>query len=862
MRNLQNLHSLLANVQKPSQYLGNEINATHKDFDRQEVRVALVFPDAYEIGMSHMGLRILYDILNQIEGVVAERCFAPLHDMEESLRAHDVKLFSLESKRSLSDFDIIGISVPHELTYTNILNILDLAKIPLWQKDRKIEHPLIIGGGPQSYNPEPLADFFDAFALGDGEELIVEIVQEIRKWKKVPSRSRERLLENLSGLEGMYIPSFFEPCYHDDGTLKEMMPKKPEYTGVKKRIVSNLSESFYPTKLVVPNARLVHDRIGVEIQRGCARSCRFCQAGFVERPVRQRSPEKALQLSLDAVDKTGMDEISLLSLSAGDYQNIVPLTQELNKQLADKNISLAVPATRTETLTQEMVKSVAKVRKTGFTIAPEAGSERMRRVINKGNLCEDLFNACRHAFSNGYRLIKFYYMFGLPFETDDDLMGITDETAKAYNIGREHRPDITLNIGLSLLVPKPFTPFQWVGQLAQDEAGRKLHLIKSNLRYRSIRLKYHDLKAAVIEGLFSRGDRRLSSLLVHVYEKGCRFDQWQEHFNYDAWVQSIEELGVDLDFYVFRERQKDEVFPWDHLFVQMNKAFLWQEYEKAKEEAFTPDCSREKCVTCGVCDFKLVKNRIYEESLVASRLSLVEENTLNQIEDQGHQERYKLRVRFAKKDWAIFYGHLELMSILKRALLRNNYKVAYSEGFHPQMKMAMGFALSLGIESLWEYFDLVLTKNVQPDDFIKEMNESLPQGIEILTAEYVDLRASSLYSITTAVDYEADFSSVDNADVIQGVRQSLAAMAQGQDLLIDKKRSKKTGRVKQVSLKTYLDLEQTRLTEDKILYFSLGCDEQGSLKPINVLAALAQVAHDEIKELMIKKVGVRLSNRE
>ncbi|MBU1918119.1 TIGR03960 family B12-binding radical SAM protein, partial [bacterium] len=821
------LYSILAHVQKPSQYLGNEINATHKDFDSQEVRVVLVFPDAYEIGMSYMGLRILYDILNQIDGVVAERCFAPLHDMEESLRSHNVNLFSLESKRSLSEFDIIGISVPHELTYTNILNILDLAKIPLWQKDRTTVHPLIIGGGPQSYNPEPLANFFDGFALGDGEDLVVEIVQEIRIWKKISSRSREQLLEKLSVLEGMYIPSFFEPCYHDDGTLKEMTLKRPEYTGVKKRIVSNLSESFYPTKLVVPNARLVHDRIGVEIQRGCARSCRFCQAGFVERPVRQRSPEKALQLSLDAVEKTGMDEISLLSLSAGDYQNIVPLTQELNIQLADKNISLAVPATRTETLTQEMVKSVAKVRKTGFTIAPEAGSERMRRVINKGNLCEDLFKACRNAFSNGYRLIKFYYMFGLPLETDDDLLGITEETAKAYNIGREYRPDITINIGLSLLVPKPFTPFQWAGQLARDEAGRKLDLIKSHLKYRSIKLKYHDLKAAVIEGLFSRGDRRLSSLLVNVYEKGCRFDQWKEHFNYDTWMQAIEELGVDLDFYVSRERNKEELFPWDHLFVQMSKDFLWQEYEKAKEEAFTPDCSREKCVKCGVCDFKDVKNRIYEEKTKDQRLTTKETFSYDSrptIHDP-QINRFKLRVRFSKTNWSIFYGHLELMSILKRAILRNNYKIAYSEGFHPQIKMAMGFALSLGIESLWEYFDLVLCDDVQTDDFIKKMNNALPQGIEILTAEYVDLRTPSLYSITAAVDYEVDLSSVDNADVIQGVRQSLAAMAQGQDLLINKKRSKKTGRVKQVSLKTYLDLEQTRLTEDKILYFSLGCDE-------------------------------------
>jgi radical SAM family uncharacterized protein len=415
---LNRLATILKDVEKPSQYLGNEVNAVHKDFAGQKLRVALVFPDLYEIGMSHMGLKILYDILNNIEGVVAERCFAPAPDFEKKLRESGLPLYSLESKTPLADFDIIGISLPYELTYTNILNVIDLAKIPVWQKDRTAKHPLILGGGTGSYNPEPIADFFDAIAIGDAEELIVELVSKVLDWKTKHGvdvmssndklKSREVLLDEIKNIEGLYVPSFFTPLYNDDGTLKEMQPLKEGYASVKKRVVNDLDAQPYPTKLVLPNIKLVHDRIGIEIQRGCTRMCRFCQAGYIERPTRQRSPERVLEIADKSYTETGIDEISLLSLSAGDYQTIVPTLKALNKRYEGKNVSISVPATRTETLTPELIAEVKKVRKTGFTIAPEAGSERMRRVINKGNKVEDLLQACRNAFSAGYQLIKFY----------------------------------------------------------------------------------------------------------------------------------------------------------------------------------------------------------------------------------------------------------------------------------------------------------------------------------------------------------------------------------------------------------------------------------------------------------------------
>ncbi|EKD50863.1 MAG: hypothetical protein ACD_62C00409G0002, partial [uncultured bacterium] len=619
---LPNLRALLSKIQKPSQYLGNEVNAVHKDFRSCAVRVVLVFPDAYEIGMSHMGLRILYAILNALPHVVAERCFSPLRDFEQLLREQKVPLFSLESKTPLSEFDIIGISIPHEMAYTNILAILDLAGIPLWQKERHAKHPLVLGGGVGCYNPEPLADFFDAFALGDGEDLIADVACLMSDWKRAHGidmisqnsqpQSRATLFERLTTIEGIYVPHLFEPVYLPDGTISQIKHQKPGYEKIRKRIVSDLGQHAYPTSLVVPNARLVHDRVGLEIQRGCARGCRFCQAGFVERPVRQRDPQNVVCIADEAVRQTGMDEISLLSLSAGDYPGIVSLVKELNQIFLGKKISLSVPATRTETLTQELVQQVAKVRKTGFTIAPEAGSERLRRVINKGNLASDLFEACRNAFSQGYRLIKFYYMFGLPFEIEDDLQGIAREAEQALAIGRGFSNAVKINIGLSLLIPKPFTPFQWVSQMTTEDAKAKLSLIRRNLTSRAIQLKWPDFSSSMIEGLFARGDRRLGALLFEAYRLGCRFDQWQEHFDFAKWEAAIKTTGVDIGHYLYRERDENEIFPWEHLFEQLDKKFLWQEYQKAREESHTPDCTQTACQACGVCDFDKIRNRVVQ----------------------------------------------------------------------------------------------------------------------------------------------------------------------------------------------------------------------------------------------------------
>lgn len=880
----ESLLSVLKTVQKPSQYLGNEVNAVHKDFNKALVRVVLVFPDAYEIGMSHTGLKILYDILNHLDGVVAERCFAPLLDMENRLRQNNMPLFSLESKTPLKEFDIIGVSLPYELTFTNLLNAIDLAQLPLLQKERCSHHPLIVAGGTQSYNPEPVANFLDAVAIGDGEELVLDLVQKIKDWKKkfnidrvsdnANQISREALLESLTEIEGMYVPKYFEPVYNPDGTIKEILRLQPGYTSVKKRIVKDLNKQPYPTKVVVPHIKPVHDRVGIEIQRGCTRMCRFCQAGFTERPVRQRDPDQVIEIAKSSIQNTGLDEISFLSLSAGDYANLVPTLKELNQHFEGQNVSISVPSTRTETLTKDLIKEVKQVRMTGFTIAPEAGSERMRRVINKGNKFEDLLQACENAFAAGYKLIKFYYMCGLPFETDEDLLGIARETHASYETGRKYNPNsIQLNVSVSSFVPKPFTPFQWEPQMTLEETRRKLHLIKSNLRYRAIKFKHHQPEMSWLEGLFSRGDRRLGRLIQKAFENGCRFDEWKEHFDFDKWQGSIAETGIDTEFYLHRQRSEAEILPWDHLYSQMKKDWLWQEALKAREEAFTADCSQGKCASfCGVCDFKGIKNTVIPlgarehilcagsngESSIAlkpagtdSRQRLASDSE----EIEKHTPPQRLRVHFIKTNEAALMGHLELMSVLKRAIARNNVPVCFSEGFHPQMKLAMGYALPIGIESEHEFFDITLNKSVQVDDFISKMNHAMPRGLKLLSAEVIDLKTPSIYSATRSVSYLITFPETFSDQSLKNLSKGLSEFSQGKDFFVTRPKGKNKDKIKEISLKKYLIVKDPIFSINKGLQFSLLCDSLGTLKPTEVILALAGVTQQEVVALGIKKIG-------
>lgn len=888
----QMLLDLLKSVERPAQYLGNEVNVIRKDFAAQKLRVCLVFPDKYEIGMSYMGQKILYEILNGMEGVVAERCFAPGMDLEKTLREKKLPLFSLESKTPLSEFDVIGISVPYELTYTNMLNIIELGGIPLWQKDRGEQNPLIITGGTGAFNPEPYADFVDVVGIGDGEEMIVDIALKIMEWKarhgmdrlsqNRVSGSRAEILNELSSIEGIYIPSFFAPSYNDDGTLREVKALKEGYVGIKKRIVASLNDQVYPTKLLIPNIGLVHDRIGIEIQRGCTRMCRFCQAGYIERPHRERSPEKVLEIADQSYHQTGIDEISLLSLSAGDYKTIVPTLKELNRRYADKKVSISVPATRTETLTPELIEQVKKVRRTGFTIAPEAGSERMRRVINKGNKVEDLLQACRNAFAAGYELIKFYYLCGLPFERDEDLTGMAREARQALDIGLQHTRRAHINVSVSSLVPKPFTPFQWVPQATRAENRYKLDLVKHNLGDKRLKFKCHDDNMSQIEGLFARGDRRLSQVLHQAFVNGCRFDEWREHLCYDLWEKTFAETSVDLNFYLHRERGKDEVLPWDHLFIQMRKEWLWQEYEAARNAAFVADCSVDKCAQfCGVCDFKTIKNKSYviDERDIAAKKGNREwygrfgnhgHHTLTptlSLEGEGASRArrvgtgilQKLRAKFVKEREAALFGHLELMSALKRAILRSGAEVAYSEGFHPQMRLSMGFALPLGMESVCEYFDLVLREWVDLDSFREKLNVALPDGLSVTEIEWIDLQAPSIYSQTKSVSYEVVLRGQDQTELLSGLSQAISDFTAGKEFSYTRVAREHQTRKPERIFRLNRLINFTAPFAENVLRFSTRIEAEATVKPLEVVAALAGCTLESLSGSLVKKTGASFS---
>ncbi|MBX7149852.1 TIGR03960 family B12-binding radical SAM protein [bacterium] len=889
---LAKLESLLTRVEKPSQYLGGEFNVIKKDFDKAAVRVALVFPDKYEVGASHIGLKILYDILNAMPDVVAERAYAPGLDMEAELKKENLPLFSLESKRPLSDFDIIGVSLTYELTYTNMLSVLDLANIPLWQKDRTNE-PLIIAGGGCTMNAEPVADFLDAACLGDGEEIIVDVVHAVHAFKKEKVTNRKEKLRALSKIEGVYIPSFFNAEYNTDGTLKQMTPLLEGYTKINKRVVQNMDAAPYPTKWLVPSVKPIHDRIGIEIQRGCNRACRFCQAGYIDRPVRQRSPERILQIAEDSLNNTGMEEMSLLSLSAADYACIVPLMEELNGRYAKKKISISVPATRTEKLTPELADQIKKVRKTGFTIAPEAATERMRRVINKGNKVDDLYKAVHTAFSKGWDLLKLYYMVGLPFETDEDNKAIAAETNEAIKICLSYTKRAELNLSSSSFVPKPHTPFQWEPQMTIEETKRRYDLVKHNLASKRIRFKSHHPQMSYIEGLLSRGDRRVAQAIYLAYQEGCRFDEWEEHFSFEKWQAALSKWDGDISFYLHRARKKDEVLPWDHLFSQMDKEFLWQEYEKAHDAAmthdwtgtmsqhhhladgtkkeqdvgFTEDCSIARCSDCGVCDFRKIKNRIFvvgQEEIVVKKgnreaygwMRTTGTVTDLRLPDPEPRIPCRLRSQFSKIGSARFMGHLEMVGVIKRAIKRARIPIKYSEGFHPQMRIMPGHPLPLGVSSTCEFFDVELKDTVLPGDFMEKMNSELPEGLFITHCETIDSKTPSLYSSASRVGYRVRYI---DTQVTWGEKEleKLTSFKEAQDFIW--KRVKRDS-VKEFNLKNEVSIETKSFPQGiqsiQEFDFFIRVNLEGSLSPSDVLRALLGLSEEELSRVWIEKIVV------
>ncbi len=583
----------MLSISKPARYIGREWNISLKKKEDIEISVALAFPDLYEIGMSHLGLKILYYILNSLPGVRAERAFAPWPDMGKMMKEKNIPLYSLENKIPLRNFDAVGISLQHELNYTNVLYLLDLAGIPLRSEERGEEFPLILGGGPCAFNPEPVSPFFDVFLLGEGEEAIVEIVEILRVMK---GEKRSDVLSELAKIEGCYVPLLYSVSYHPDGKIKNISPSRV----VRKRWVKNLDGAPYPQKIIVPYLNIVHDRIPLEIARGCTRGCRFCQAGMIYRPHRERSPEKVIELAEKLVKSTGYEEVSLLSLSSTDYSAIEYLVRDLSFRLKESKVNVSLPSLRMDAFSVEVAQSLQEVRRSGLTFAPEAGSERLRRVINKGLTDEDIFQTVEKTFSSGWREVKLYFMIGLPGEREEDIRDIANLVKEILGRGKKKG----VHLGISAFIPKSHTPFQWTKQEEIKSLEEKMAILHSLLRPlgRRVRYNWSDFEVNLVEGALSRGDRRISSVIERVYRKGGVMDNWREFFSLRRWQEGFEEEGLDLDFYTHRERDREEIFPWEHLSPGVSKDFLWKEYQLSQEEKITPPCQEGKnCHNCGVC---------------------------------------------------------------------------------------------------------------------------------------------------------------------------------------------------------------------------------------------------------------------
>jgi radical SAM family uncharacterized protein/radical SAM-linked protein len=752
----------LGRFEKPSRYINGEINSIRKS---ASVSVALAFPDIYDVGMSHLGLRILYAVINNHPYASAERVFSPWIDMEAEMRARGVSLASLETKRPLRDFDIVGFSLQYELSYTTVLNMLSLGGIPLRSGDRKEGDPLIIAGGPCTVNPSPMAVFVDAFLVGDGEEAVREIVDTLYHWKREGDGRRDSLFRGLSEIRGVYVPSI-----HGLNLTQSR---------IKRRYITSLDDAPYPLAPVVPYTSIVHDRITMEVSRGCTKGCRFCQAGMIYRPLRERSPQKILEIIDRSLQNTGHEEVSLTSLSAGDYEYLLPLMKELNRRLAGKVVSLSLPSLRVGAVNQEVAKEIKKVRKTGFTIAPEAATERLRMAINK-DFTEEAYDRALHAlFAEGWENIKLYFMIGLPTERGEDIEAIPEMAQKAIRTARKlTRRYVNVNVGISPFVPKPHTPLQWCGQEEVGTIREKMDYLRQSLTKRKMTYKGHNAEMSLLEAVFSRGDSRLADLVERAWEMGCRLDAWTECFDFKKWLLAAEKTGVSIHEYAGRQFTEEDVFPWEGVDIGIKKEFLWKELQKTMSCDKTADC-KTVCHGCGLDCRTSVSTKPAIVSLQPMGDQQPEKEVRLPLHDSRLCKPLRIRAQFSKTGHLRYLSHREVMTAFIRAMRRADLPLVYSQGFHPAPRVSFGPPLHVGASGLREYFDMEMKPSLSLPSVKDSLSSCLPEGLRIEAVRTVPWNEQSLDSFISRYEYE----------IICPDAEAIGAFLEKSSVMIDRERA-------------------------------------------------------------------------
>ncbi len=801
----EKIKGMLPLVSRPARYLGNEINSIHKDHRKADLKVALAFPDAYEVGMSHLGLKILYHILNSKENIACERVYTPWVDAQEIMRKEGIPLFSLESHTPLKEFDIIGFSLQYELSYTNVLGMLDLAGIPLKSEERKETFPLIMAGGPGACNPEPLADFMDCFVIGEGEEVILEIAQTLIKHEKEGGR-KEGLLVKLAKVPGVYVPSLYEASYHPDGTIKAFQPKRSDIPKrIKRRVVSNLDKAYYPAQFILPFLSIVHDRIALEVRRGCGQGCRFCQAGIIYRPPRERSINHLLSLATEAVQATGYGEISLSSLNVGDYKRLKELILSLKGRLAPLRISLSLPSSRVDTFPLPLE---GELKRGSITLAPEAAKEPLREVINKSWRKEEFLELVER-IAPFRRPLKLYFMLGLPGEKKEDVEAIVELVKE---VRRRHSSRVSLS--LAPFVPKAHTPFQWREQEELSGLKEKISYLKRSIPKR-IEVRAHNPEASLLEAIFSRGDRKLSEILLQAYKKGCRFDGWREEFKFSLWQEAFRECDIAPSFYANRRRDYGELLPWDHIDVGIKKEFLMEEDERASQKMSNQRTGEpgkwRKWESEQVGKWETENRRKWESEKVSSRprVEAIKISSNRAIKTDRRtdgqtsktithsvQSKQKVRIKFTKGEEIKYISHLDMVRVFTRAMRRAGLPIATTCGFVSREKISFSHPLSLGLTSKGEYADIEFSNFINPGELKERLNRELPPGLEIEKAEIIPLKSRSLMATFDCAEYEAKLPVI--GDQLSVIRERIRDFLVQREIII--KRETKKG-IKEIDIR-------------------------------------------------------------